>query len=143
MNKRCQILLRITVFSQNHCIFSEPLYFLRITVFSQNYCILSESLYFLRIAVFYQNHCILSESLSELGLIKNLNAIRTLEKLLWLHIMLISTSQFWQENTCVRVFFNKVAVLQSCNSFKKRLQHRCFLLNFPKFLKIIFFIEHH
>ena len=32
--------------------------------------------------------------------------------------------------------FNKVAGLKACNFIKKRLQHRCFLVNIAKFLRI-------
>ena len=35
--------------------------------------------------------------------------------------------------------FNKVADLKSCNFIKKRLQHRCFLVKFLKFLRIPLF----
>ena len=37
-------------------------------------------------------------------------------------------------------FFNKVAGLQASNFIKKRLQHRCFLVKFTKFLKLVFFL---
>ena len=37
---------------------------------------------------------------------------------------------------------NKVADLKVGNFIKKRLQHRCFLVNIAKFLKTAFFIEH-
>ena len=39
--------------------------------------------------------------------------------------------------------FDKVATLKSCNFIKKRLQHRCFPVNIAKFLRTVFFIEHH
>ena len=42
----------------------------------------------------------------------------------------LEISQNSQENTCARIFFNKVE--------KKRLQHRCFLANFTKFLRTPF-----
>ena len=42
----------------------------------------------------------------------------------------LEISQNSQENTCARVFI------------KKRLCQRCFPLNFVKFLRILFFIEH-
>ena len=46
--------------------------------------------------------------------------------------------QYWQENTCVGVFFNKIAGLQICNFFlKKRLQHRCSPVSISKFLKTL------
>ena len=32
-------------------------------------------------------------------------------------------------------FFNQVAGLRVCNFIKKRFQHRCFSMNFAKFLK--------
>ena len=46
--------------------------------------------------------------------------------------------------------FNKIAGLkakkrlqhQACNLLKKRLWHRCFPVNFAKFLGVLFFIEH-
>ena len=50
----------------------------------------------------------------------------------------LEISQNSQANTCARVsFFNKVAGLK-----KKRLWHRCFPVNFVKFLRTPFFIEH-
>ena len=40
------------------------------------------------------------------------------------------------ENTCVRVsFFNEVAGLRPAASLKKKLWHRCFPVNFAKFLR--------
>ena len=38
--------------------------------------------------------------------------------------------------------FNKVTDLKTCNFIKKRLQHRCFLVNITKFLLTAFLIEH-
>ena len=38
--------------------------------------------------------------------------------------------------------FNKVAGLQTCNSIKNGLQHRCFPVNVANFLRIAFSIEH-
>ena len=40
-----------------------------------------------------------------------------------------------QEDAGARVFFNKVAGLKSYNFIKSRLQHRCFPVNFCKFLR--------
>ena len=34
--------------------------------------------------------------------------------------------------------FNKVGALKPCNSIKKRLQHRCFLVKFSNFLRTPF-----
>ena len=47
-----------------------------------------------------------------------------------------------QENTCVGVFFKRVAGLRLCNIIKKRLQHRCFAVKFAKFLRTSFLTEH-
>ena len=44
-----------------------------------------------------------------------------------------------QENSCVRVFFNKVADLKPATLFKKRLWHRRFPVDFEKFLRTTFF----
>ena len=55
----------------------------------------------------------------------------------------LKTSQNSQENSCVGVsFFNKVADLRPATLFKKTLQHRCFPVNFLKFLRTPFFTEH-
>ena len=37
---------------------------------------------------------------------------------------------------CVRISFYKVAGLKACIFIKKRIQHRCFLVNIAKFLRI-------
>ena len=50
----------------------------------------------------------------------------------------LEISQNLQENTCVRVFFNKVAGLRPATLLKKSLWHRCFLVKFAKFLKTPF-----
>ena len=42
------------------------------------------------------------------------------------------------EHLCQSLFFNKVAGIKPAITLKKRLQHRCFLVNFPKFLKTPF-----
>ena len=45
-------------------------------------------------------------------------------------------------NTCSGVFFNNNAAgLMTCNFFKKRLQHRCFLEIILKFLQTVLFTE--
>ena len=55
----------------------------------------------------------------------------------------LEISQNSQENTYARVsFFNKVAGLRSTTLLKKRLWHRCFPVNFVRFLRTPFFIEH-
>ena len=44
---------------------------------------------------------------------------------------------------CQVLFFNKVAGLRPPTLLKKRLWPRCFPVNFAKFLRAPFFIEHH
>ena len=47
----------------------------------------------------------------------------------------LKISQNLQENTCASAsFFNNVAGLRSATLLKKRLWHRCFPVNFAKFL---------
>ena len=43
-----------------------------------------------------------------------------------------------KKNTCARVFFDKVAGLRSVTLLKKRLWHKCFPVNFTKFLRTPF-----
>ena len=43
-----------------------------------------------------------------------------------------------EKKTCPRVFFNKVAGLRPVTLFKKRLWHRCFSVNFVKFITTSF-----
>ena len=52
----------------------------------------------------------------------------------------LEISQNSQENTCTRASF--LVMLQACNFIKKSLWHRCFPLNFVKFLRTSFFTEH-
>ena len=48
-----------------------------------------------------------------------------------------------QENTCAGVsFLIKFQASRPATLLKKRLWHRCFPVNFGKFLRILFFIEH-
>ena len=47
---------------------------------------------------------------------------------------------FTRKHLCWSLF-NKVACV-ACNFIKKRLEHRCFLVNIAKILKTAFFIEH-
>ena len=50
----------------------------------------------------------------------------------------LKISENLQENTCATVFFlDKVAHHQACNFNKKRLQCRCFTVNFGKLLKAV------
>ena len=52
-------------------------------------------------------------------------------------------ANFTGKHLCQSLFFNKVAglSLSACNFIKKETWHRCFPVNFPKFLRIPFFIE--
>ena len=47
----------------------------------------------------------------------------------------LKVSQISQESTCASLFFYKVASLSPATLLKKRLWHRCFTVNFAKFLK--------
>ena len=51
--------------------------------------------------------------------------------------MFLKILQYSLENTCVGVFFSKIARLQGCNFIKKKLQHRCFRVKFEKFLRTL------
>ena len=51
-------------------------------------------------------------------------------------------AKFTGKRLCQSLFFNKVAGLRSATVFKKRLWHMCFPVNFAKFLRTLFFIEH-
>ena len=57
---------------------------------------------------------------------------------LWKKVFL-EISQNSQENTCARVLFNKVAGLRPATLLKKRLCHRCFPVNFVKYLRTPFY----
>ena len=43
-----------------------------------------------------------------------------------------------QQNSCVSLFFNQVSGIRPGTLLKKRLWHRCFPVNFVKFLRIPF-----
>ena len=51
-------------------------------------------------------------------------------------------TKFTGKHLCQSLFFNKVAGLRPATLFKKRLWHRCFPVNFAKFLRTPFFKEH-
>ena len=53
----------------------------------------------------------------------------------------LEISQNSQENTCARVLFS-IKLRPPATLLKKRLWHRCFPLNFAKFLRTSFFTEH-
>ena len=46
------------------------------------------------------------------------------------------------KHLCQSLFFNKVSGLRPDTLLKKRLWHRCFSVNFGKFLRTPFYIEH-
>ena len=50
--------------------------------------------------------------------------------------------QFTEKHQYQILFFNKVAGLRPSTLLKKRLWHMCFPVNFAKFLRTLFFIEH-
>ena len=51
-------------------------------------------------------------------------------------------TKFTGKHLCQSLFFNKVAGLRPATLLKKRLWHRCFPVNFVKFLRTPFYIEH-
>ena len=51
-------------------------------------------------------------------------------------------AKFTGKHLCQSLLFNKVAGLRSATLLKKRLWHKCFPVNFGKFLRKPFYIEH-
>ena len=51
-------------------------------------------------------------------------------------------TKFTGKNLCQSLFFNIVARLMPATLLKKRLWHKCFPVNFAKFLRTPFLIEH-
>ena len=51
-------------------------------------------------------------------------------------------AKFTGKHLCQSLFFNKVAGLRPVTLLKKRLWHRCFAMNFAKFLRTPFGTEH-
>ena len=54
----------------------------------------------------------------------------------------ISVAKFTGKHLCQSLFFNKVVGVRSATLLKKRLWHKCFPVNFAKFLRAHFFTEH-
>ena len=52
--------------------------------------------------------------------------------------VLINFAKFLGKHRCERLFFNKVAGLRPATVSKKGLWHRCFPVNFAKFLRTPF-----
>ena len=55
---------------------------------------------------------------------------------------LANFAKFTGKHLCQSLFFNKVAGLWPATLLKKRLWYRCFPVNFAKFLRTPFYIEH-
>ena len=51
-------------------------------------------------------------------------------------------TKFTGKPLCQSLFFNKVVALRPANLLKKRLWHRCFPVNFAKFLRTVFLTEY-
>ena len=58
-------------------------------------------------------------------------------------VVLTNFLKFTGKHLCQSLVFNKVAGLSACTLLKKKLWHSCFPLNFKKFLRTPFLIEHH
>ena len=56
--------------------------------------------------------------------------------------VLRNLTKFTGKHLCQSLFFNKVAGLRAATLLKKRLWHRCFPVNFVKFLRTPFYTEH-
>ena len=54
----------------------------------------------------------------------------------------INFTKFTGKHLCQSFFFNKVTSLRSATLLNKKLWHRCFPLNFVKFLRAPFLTEH-
>ena len=57
-------------------------------------------------------------------------------------VILRNFSKLRGKHLCQSLFFSKVVNLRSATLLKKRLSHRCFLVDFVKFLRTAFFVEH-
>ena len=56
--------------------------------------------------------------------------------------VLSNFAKFTGKHLCQSLFFNKVAGLRPATLLTKRLWHRCFPVNFAKFLRTLCFTEH-
>ena len=56
--------------------------------------------------------------------------------------VLINFAVFTGKHLCQSLFFNEITGLSPATLLKKRLWHRCFPVNFAKFLRTLFFTEH-
>ena len=57
-------------------------------------------------------------------------------------VVLRNVTKFTGKHLCQSLFFNKIAGLRPATLFKKRLWHKCFPVNFARFLRSTFFTEH-
>ena len=55
--------------------------------------------------------------------------------------VLLNFAKFTVKHLCQSLPFNKIAGLRPATLLKERLWHRCFLVNFAKFLRTLFFTE--
>ena len=58
---------------------------------------------------------------------------------LWKKVFLENFTKFTGKHLCQILFFNKVVSLRPATLLQKRLWHRCFPLNFAKFLRLFFY----
>ena len=56
--------------------------------------------------------------------------------------VLLNFAKFTGKHLCQSLFFNKVESFRRATLLKKRLWHRCFPVNFAKFLRTPFSTEH-
>ena len=57
------------------------------------------------------------------------------------NVFLEISQKFTSKRLCQSLFFNKVAGLRPATVLKKKLWHRCFPVNFTKFLRVPFLTE--
>ena len=57
-------------------------------------------------------------------------------------MLFIFFKKFTGKQLCQSLFLNKVASLRPATLLKKRLWHKCFPVNFAKFLRTLFLTEH-
>ena len=63
--------------------------------------------------------------------------------ILWKKVVVLRNfAKFSWKHLCEILLFNNVASLRPATLFKKRLWHRCFHVNFAKFLRTPFLTEH-
>ena len=91
------------------------------------------------VQVYYPTHILqdknsFSQMFFKIGVLKNLKNLKNFSKQVFLNIH--------RKIPVLESFFNKVGSLESCNLLKKRLQHRCFLVNIAKFLRTTISIKH-